>query len=116
MSCGSEHEVDCGKVLDAVFLYLDGECEGGQHNLIRTHLDECSPCLREFGLEREVKMLVARGCGGERAPESLRTSVLERLRSARREVDAAESRPEVACPEVARPEVARPEVAESRAE
>ncbi|CAO5182661.1 Mycothiol system anti-sigma-R factor [Frankia sp. AiPs1] len=94
MSCGHEHEVDCRKVLDAVFLYLDGECEGGQHNLIRTHLDECSPCLREFGLEREVKLLVARKCGGERAPDSLRLSVLARLRSARVDTEAIEFRPE----------------------
>lgn len=94
MSCGEEHELDCRKVLDAVFLYLDGECEGGQHSLIRSHLDECSPCLREFGLEREVKMLVARKCGGERAPDSLRTSVLAKLRSARVEADAGEFRAE----------------------
>nr|MDT0667628.1 mycothiol system anti-sigma-R factor [Micromonospora sp. DSM 115978] len=83
MSCGSPHEVDCRKVLDAVFLYLDGECDGPEKHLIRQHLDECSPCLREFGVEHEVKMLVARKCGGDRAPESLRLSVLERLRTAR---------------------------------
>ena len=45
--------------------------------LIRHHLDECSPCLREYGIEQEVKALVARCCGGEKAPEALR----ERLRA-----------------------------------
>ena len=45
--------------------------------LIRTHLDECSPCLREYGIEQEVKALVSRCCGGEQAPEALR----ERLRA-----------------------------------
>ncbi|MBX6387637.1 MAG: mycothiol system anti-sigma-R factor [Frankia sp.] len=88
MSCGQPHEIDCRKVLDAVFLYLDGECDGKQHNLIRSHLDECSPCLRAFGVEQEVKMLVARKCGGERAPESLRQSLLARLRQTRAELDA----------------------------
>jgi mycothiol system anti-sigma-R factor len=92
VSCGSSDEVDCRKVLDAVFLYLDGEVGGDLKDLIRAHLDACSPCLREFGVEHEVKMLVARRCGGERAPESLRLSVLNRLRAARVEADSTEFR------------------------
>ncbi len=91
MSCGDPHGIDCRKILDAVFLYLDGEVDAGQKHLIRAHLDECSPCLREFGVEQEVRMLVARKCGGERAPESLRLSVLKKLRSVRVETDAGES-------------------------
>lgn len=88
MSCGEPHEIDCRKVLDAVFLYLDGECESTQHSLIRAHLDECSPCLREFGVEQEVKLLVARKCGGERAPDSLRANLLARLRDVRAKAKA----------------------------
>ena len=62
--------------------------------LIRDHLDECWPCLRQFGIEQEVKALVARRCGGERAPEALRVSVLSRLQTARVEWGTAEFRPE----------------------
>jgi mycothiol system anti-sigma-R factor len=40
-------------------------------------LDECSPCLREYGIEQEVKALVARCCGAEQAPFEVR----ERLRA-----------------------------------
>jgi mycothiol system anti-sigma-R factor len=87
VSCGDPHSVGCRKVLEAVYLYLDGEIDCDHKYLIRAHLDECAPCLRRFGVEHEVKILVARGCGGERAPDSLRRSVLERLRAAR--VDAA---------------------------
>jgi mycothiol system anti-sigma-R factor len=94
VSCGSGDDFDCRKVLDAVFLYLDGEIDCDRKHLIRTHLDECSPCLREFGVEQEVRMLVARTCGGERAPESLRVSLLARLRSIRTEADASEFRVE----------------------
>jgi len=90
VSCGSHHDVDCRKVIDAVYLYLDGEVDADQRHLIRVHLDECSPCLREFGVEQEVKLLVARGCGGERAPEALRASVLARLRTARIEASSVE--------------------------
>ncbi|OLE22285.1 MAG: mycothiol system anti-sigma-R factor [Actinobacteria bacterium 13_1_20CM_3_71_11] len=86
MSCGEPHEVDCQGVLAEVYLYLDLECDDARRDLIRDHLDECSPCLREYGIEQEVKILVARCCGDERAPEALR----ERLRAKLKEfvVDA----------------------------
>jgi mycothiol system anti-sigma-R factor len=77
MSCGEPHETDCREVLAEVYLYLDLECSDDRRSLIRTHLDECSPCLREYGIEQEVKALVARCCGNETAPVELR----ERLRS-----------------------------------
>jgi len=63
-------------VLAEVYLYLDLECGDDRRDLIRHHLDECSPCLREYGIEQEVKALVARCCGDEVAPLALR----ERLR------------------------------------
>lgn len=68
---------ECKDVLGEVYLYLDLECSDQRRDLIRQHLDECSPCLREYGIEQEVKALVARCCGAERAPEELR----ERLRA-----------------------------------
>jgi mycothiol system anti-sigma-R factor len=77
-----------------VYLYLDGEIDSDRRALIRDHLDECSPCLRQFGIEQEVKLLVARRCGGERAPEQLRVSVMSRLRTARIEWGTAEYSPE----------------------
>lgn len=80
MSCGQPHQTDCGEVLAEVFLYLDGEITAARHDLIREHLDECSPCLRKYGIEREVRALVARSCGGDRAPQELRAKVLGRLR------------------------------------
>jgi mycothiol system anti-sigma-R factor len=77
MSCGDPHETDCSDVLAEVYLYLDLECPDEQRLVIREHLDECSPCLREFGIEQEVKALVARCCGSELAPAELK----QRLRS-----------------------------------
>ncbi len=94
MSCGSPHETDCHDVLNEVYLYLDGEIDSDRRTLIRDHLDECSPCLRQFGIEQEVKLLVARRCGGERAPEQLRVSVMARLHTARIEWGTAEYSPE----------------------
>jgi mycothiol system anti-sigma-R factor len=73
---GEDHETDCGVVLSEVYLYLDLECSEDRRVLIQKHLDECTRCLREFGIEHEVKALVARSCGDETAPKELR----ERLR------------------------------------
>jgi mycothiol system anti-sigma-R factor len=71
-----DHEADCGIVLSEVYLYLDLECSEERRSLIQKHLDDCSGCLREYGIEHEVKALVARCCGDETAPKELR----ERLR------------------------------------
>ena len=79
MSCGDPHETDCSDVLAEVYLYLDLECADDRRSLIRDHLDECSPCLREFGIEQEVKALVARCCGSELAPAELKDRLRLRL-------------------------------------
>lgn len=92
MSCGSPHATNCRDVLEEVYLYLDGEVDNDRRSLIREHLDECSPCLRQFGVEQEVKILVARCCGSERAPDTLRVSVMQRIQVARAEWAATEFR------------------------
>ena len=79
MSCGDPHETDCTEVLDEVYLYLDLECTDDRRVLIREHLDECSPCLREYGIEQEVKALVARCCGSETAPRDLKQRLRAKL-------------------------------------
>ena len=71
-----KHETECSVVLSEVYLYLDLECSEDRRTLIQKHLDDCSGCLREYGIEHDVKALVARCCGDERAPVELR----ERLR------------------------------------
>ncbi|GAA2515574.1 mycothiol system anti-sigma-R factor [Pilimelia columellifera] len=76
--CGSGGD-DCGEVLGEVYLYLDLECAESRRELIRRHLDECHPCLSEYGIEQEVRALVARCCGAERAPEELRQRLRVRL-------------------------------------
>lgn len=84
MSCEMHHEVPCRQVLDDVYVYLDAECDKGVTQVIKDHLDECGPCLREYGIEQEVKALVARCCSNEGSPDGLR----ERLRA---KLDAAMS-------------------------
>ncbi len=92
MSCGDPHETPCIDVLAAVYLYLDGEQDGQHYDEIRFHLDECAPCLRQYGLEQAVKALVARCCGADPVPVDLRERVMLRIQEVRLEIDHAEYR------------------------
>jgi mycothiol system anti-sigma-R factor len=90
MSCGKPHEVPCTEVLARVYSYIDGELEDASYVEIRQHLDECGPCLREFGLEELVKKLVHKCCGHEDVPGELRAKVLTRIAIVRSEIEAKE--------------------------
>ena len=74
-------DVRCREILEEVYLFLDGERTHHARSAIQQHLDDCTPCLRKYGLEREVKALVARCCGQEETPIDLRERVLVALRS-----------------------------------
>jgi mycothiol system anti-sigma-R factor len=71
--------LDCGEVLADVFVYLDNETAQDARERIREHLEGCEPCLREFGVERDLKELIGRCCGGDVAPDSLRRRLKLRL-------------------------------------
>jgi mycothiol system anti-sigma-R factor len=75
MSCGDPHETDCTEVLAEVWLFLDNECDRERRALLARHLDECAPCLAEYGLEEKLKRLLAAKCGGEQAPAALREQI-----------------------------------------
>jgi len=79
-------DADCREVLEDLYLYLDGELELEQRTVIKRHLDDCSPCLRKYGLEQDVKRLVQRCCGNDEAPEHLRAAVLARIETVRAEI------------------------------
>ena len=86
MSCGKHHDTPCGEVLDRVYTYLDGELDNDRIAEIRKHLDECGPCLEEYGLEEAVKRLVAKHCGCDPVPGDLRAKVLSRIEQVRAEM------------------------------
>ena len=90
MSCGKPHDVPCSEVLALVYSYIDGEMEDSGYVEIRQHLNECGPCLREYGLEELVKRLVQKCCGHEAVPGELRTKVLGRIAAVRAEIEKTE--------------------------
>ena len=87
MSCGNPHETPCTEVLDRVYGYLDGELADLDCAKIRQHLDECGPCLREYGLEEAVKRVVQKHCGCDPAPAELRAKILVRIREVRASIE-----------------------------
>lgn len=90
--CSDGGGADCREVLERVYLYLDGEMGPHDCDSVRHHLDECSPCLREYGVEQTVKSLVSRCCGGEVPSTELRAALLQRLRNAAMEAESVEFR------------------------
>lgn len=80
MSCGNHHEDPCRDVLAEVWLFLDHECDQTRRERLQRHLDECSPCLEEYGLDEHLKALLHRKCGGEHAPDSFKQRLRESIR------------------------------------
>ncbi|WP_051386106.1 mycothiol system anti-sigma-R factor [Actinokineospora inagensis] len=80
MSCGNHHETHCGDVLAEVWQFLDSECDSVRRETLQRHLDECSPCLEQYGLQENLKVLLARKCGGDLATEEFRERVRASIR------------------------------------
>jgi len=80
VSCGKPHETDCSQVLAEVWLLLDHECDEQRKRKLEEHLDECHPCLVEYGIEEHLKELLARKCGGEHAPDTFRAKLRASIR------------------------------------
>ena len=69
----------CDDVLSHVFEFLDHETDDARRAVIAEHLEDCSGCLREFGIEQEFKALVRRRCGGDAPPPGLRDRIKMQL-------------------------------------
>lgn len=80
MSCGRSHAVSCTRVLSVVHEYLDGEVAEVERIDIVQHLSECPPCEEQVAILRTVKVVVHRSCADQAAPESLRVSIMARVR------------------------------------
>ena len=89
MSCGKHHDTPCTEVLDRIYAYLDGELDTTDQSKVRQHLDECGPCLREYGLEDAVKKLIRQRCC-DPAPADLRAKVLVRIQEVRATIEVTD--------------------------
>lgn len=76
-----EHNgVGCDDALAEIYLLLDKECSAERDAELRRHIDDCPPCLEEYGIDEQIKQLLARKCGGEHAPADLKSRLKASIR------------------------------------
>ena len=80
----------CDDVLSHVFEFLDHETADARRAVIAEHLEDCSSCLREFGIEQEFKALVRRRCGGDPTPLGLKDRIKMQLTTVSFEEDGTQ--------------------------
>lgn len=71
---------DCGDVVQSMYEYLDGEIDDARREHVRSHLQECIPCLEAFEFEAELKSVIAQRCKDE-LPQHLYSRVQMTLRA-----------------------------------
>ncbi|MEO7126841.1 MAG: mycothiol system anti-sigma-R factor [Nakamurella sp.] len=76
---GVDSDGHCADVVSDVWRFLDDELDPERRAIVQRHLDECSPCLEEAGIDTKLKALLARKCGGDHAPEQLRQRIVTQL-------------------------------------
>ena len=86
----AQESTSCDDVLSHVFEFLDRETDDARRAVIAEHLEDCSPCLRQFGIEQEFKALVRRRCGGDPTPVGLRDRIKVQLSTVSFEEDGTQ--------------------------
>ena len=77
---GASDKVRCEEALADIYLLLDRECSPERDAALRAHIDDCPPCLEEYGIDEHIKQLLARKCGGEHAPAELKSRLRASIR------------------------------------
>lgn len=73
-------DVDCSEALSAMYLFLDKEqLSSDEVAQIKSHLDDCIPCLESFEFEAELKQVIRKRCTDE-VPEALYEKVRATIR------------------------------------
>ena len=70
--------MNCDKVVDEVYTFLDGELTGVRRSKIEWHLRKCSPCADSFHFEERLLLLVKRSCTDD---EEVPAELFDRLRA-----------------------------------
>ena len=70
----------CKEVLERAYLFLDGEILSEAERVeIEAHLEDCAPCLEQYGYERETVVVLARLRGKTPCPDELRSRIANLL-------------------------------------
>lgn len=65
---------DCSDFIQSIVYLLDNELDEAEVAQVMTHLEECTPCLDRYDVQRRMKTVVARACQ-ETAPDGLRQRI-----------------------------------------
>ena len=63
--------IDCERALKKIEVYVDGELEPAEAEMLRAHLGDCPPCGDRAEFQRRLKALLAAKCASE-TPVSLK--------------------------------------------
>lgn len=72
--------MDCKRVKQVIFLYVDNEMGEEVHLAFEEHMSECSHCAERIENTRRWLTVFRRSCLRVQAPESLRRRILTSLR------------------------------------
>ena len=71
--------MNCQECLDQMWQYIDGELDMASTDELQHHLAQCRECFSQAELERRLKEMMRRACGGEQAPARLRERLVKIL-------------------------------------
>ena len=71
---GHSSSEDCQRALSELYHYLDGQLTVERRTTIKAHIDLCSPCLRAYSFEEELRVVVSERCRDE-VPGDLRDRI-----------------------------------------
>jgi mycothiol system anti-sigma-R factor len=73
----------CRHTLERAYLILDGESiTAEERRQIEGHLHDCGPCFERYGIEIEVKKVIARLQGSTHCPAELKNRIMDILKEA----------------------------------
>jgi mycothiol system anti-sigma-R factor len=69
----------CEEVLAMAYLYLDGELPHLQAVEVKSHLEDCPPCLERTKLEEALTQKIHHCAGSTPCPETLKVKITKLL-------------------------------------
>jgi mycothiol system anti-sigma-R factor len=73
--------MDCKRVKEIIYLFVDNEMEDDLRGPFEQHLAECGDCDRSTSRARRMLVIIRERCVRVRASESLRRRIADGLRS-----------------------------------
>ncbi|GAA1171128.1 mycothiol system anti-sigma-R factor [Nesterenkonia xinjiangensis] len=64
--------------MERIYEYLDGALSRDDLEEVRTHLHDCPDCASDYDLECIIRSVIRRSCA-ERAPDTLKVTIMERI-------------------------------------